>query len=43
MQFAALHESANGVRREKAALSSGCKAHPATDERDVETEPWLNH
>ena len=28
--FAALHESAVGVRREKAALSSGCKAHPAT-------------
>ena len=28
--FAALHESACGVRREKAALSSGCKAHPAT-------------
>jgi hypothetical protein len=28
--FAALHMSAFGVRREKAALSSGCKAHPAT-------------
>jgi hypothetical protein len=28
--FAALHESACGVRREKAALSSGCKPHPAT-------------
>ena len=28
--FAAVHESACGVRREKAALSSGCKAHPAT-------------
>jgi hypothetical protein len=26
------------VRRDKAALSSGC-----TVERDVETEPWLNH
>src|ERR1700730_2797164 len=23
--------SASGVRREKAALSSGCKSHPATD------------
>jgi hypothetical protein len=23
-------KSASGVRREKAALSSGCKAHPAT-------------
>ena len=28
--FAALHMSAVGVRREKAALSSGCKPHPAT-------------
>jgi hypothetical protein len=27
---AALHESGCGVRREKAALSSGCKARPAT-------------
>jgi hypothetical protein len=24
-----VHESAFGVRREKAALSSGCKPHPA--------------
>ena len=30
MVFAALHKSGFGVRREKAALSSGCKAHPAT-------------
>jgi hypothetical protein len=29
-EFAAVHLSAYGVRREKAALSSGCKAHPAT-------------
>jgi hypothetical protein len=28
--FATVHESAYGVRREKAALSSGCKSHPAT-------------
>src|SRR5215203_1163859 len=28
--FAAVHESVHGVRRAKAALSSGCKAHPAT-------------
>jgi hypothetical protein len=28
--FAALHESACGVRRGKAALSSGCKSHSAT-------------
>ena len=28
--FAALHCPLVGVRREKAALSSGCKAHPAT-------------
>jgi hypothetical protein len=28
--LAAVHESAIGVRREKAALSSGCKTHPAT-------------
>jgi hypothetical protein len=28
--IAAVHESAFGVRREKAALSSGCEAHPAT-------------
>ena len=28
--FAALHESVRGVRRGKAALSSGCKSHPAT-------------
>jgi len=27
--FAALHESGYGVRRGKAALSSGCKSHPA--------------
>jgi hypothetical protein len=27
--FAAVHESVVGVRREKAALSSGCKSHPA--------------
>jgi hypothetical protein len=27
--FAAVHESAVGVRRAKAALSSGCKPHPA--------------
>ena len=27
--LAALHESGSGVRREKAALSSGCKPHPA--------------
>jgi hypothetical protein len=26
----AVHESAVGVRRGKAALSSGCKPHPAT-------------
>jgi len=30
MFFAAPHESAIGVRREKAALSGGCKSHPAT-------------
>ena len=30
MSFAAVHESGSGVRRAKAALSSGCKAHPAT-------------
>jgi hypothetical protein len=29
-RFVAAHESGYGVRREKAALSSGCKAHPAT-------------
>ena len=29
-RFAAVHESVYGVRREKAALSSGCKSHPAT-------------
>ena len=29
-EFAAVHESAYGVRRDKAALSSGCKPHPAT-------------
>jgi hypothetical protein len=29
MRFAAVHESGSGVRREKAALSSGCKSHPA--------------
>ena len=28
--FAALRKSACGVRRGKAALSSGCKSHPAT-------------
>jgi hypothetical protein len=28
--FAAVHESVVGVRRDKAALSSGCKPHPAT-------------
>jgi len=28
--FVAVHESVVGVRREKAALSSGCKSHPAT-------------
>jgi len=28
--FASMHESAFGVRREKAALSSGCKPQPAT-------------
>ncbi len=28
--FAGVHESGYGVRREKAALSSGCKSHPAT-------------
>jgi hypothetical protein len=37
-----------GVRRDKAALSSGCKTHPAIrssrkqSEVDVETEPRLN-
>ena len=30
MPFATMHESAVGVRRAKAALSSGCKPHPAT-------------
>ena len=30
INFSAVHESAYGVRREKAALSSGCKPHPAT-------------
>src|SRR4249920_1574683 len=30
MLFAAVHESALGVLREKAALSSGCKPHPRT-------------
>jgi hypothetical protein len=29
MVFAAVHESGCGVRREKAALFSGCKSHPA--------------
>jgi len=28
--FAAVRKSASGVRRGKAALSSGCKSHPAT-------------
>jgi hypothetical protein len=30
VQFLPAHESACGVRRAKAALSSGCKPHPAT-------------
>ena len=30
MPLAAVHESVPGVRRDKAALSSGCKPHPAT-------------
>jgi hypothetical protein len=30
MLFVAVHESGCGVRREKAALFSGCKSHPAT-------------
>jgi haloalkane dehalogenase len=29
-RLAAVHESVIGVRRDKAALSSGCKPHPAT-------------
>ena len=28
--FFAVHEFGYGVRRDKAALSSGCKPHPAT-------------
>ena len=30
--------SATGVRREKAALSSGCKAHPAIRSRRKQSE-----
>jgi hypothetical protein len=30
MLFAARQESGPGVRREKAALPSGCETHPAT-------------
>ena len=29
-RFSEVYESVHGVRREKAALSSGCKSHPAT-------------
>ena len=38
--------SASGVRRDKAALSSGCKAHPATLQPEatgavMEVTKWL--
>jgi hypothetical protein len=43
--LAALHESGIGVRRDKAALSSGCKPHPAPlqpyPEQVMDVTKWL--